>query len=113
MQIGLDIVEISRFKGMVKKTNFLRNVFTELEQTTCDKKIDLVQSLAVRYAAKEAVRKTIEYNVKYNCIEILNNPDGKPIVNILDQSIKDRYEFQLSLSHTTEYAAAICLTITK
>ena len=55
LRIGIDLVEIKRFKNIAKKTNFLANIFTERELKDCEKK--QAESLAARFAAKEAVKK--------------------------------------------------------
>ena len=88
LRIGIDLVEIKRFKNIAKKTNFLANIFTERELKDCEKK--QAESLAARFAAKEAVKKTISENIGFNKIEIVNKKNGAPQVNFLEKKIKDK-----------------------
>ena len=107
-RIGIDLVEIKRFKDIAKKTRFLENNFTEKELKDCEKK--QAESLAGRFAAKEAVRKTISENNAFNRVEIFNKKNGAPQVNFLDKNIKKKYKSEISITHTKHLSQAICLT---
>jgi len=109
--IGIDLIEIERFRNITKKTKFIENTFTKRELKYCKKK--RTESLAGRFAAKEAVRKTIDENVKFNRIEIINKKDGSPQVNFLDKKIKEKYKAIISIAHTKQLAQAVCLTMLK
>lgn len=107
-RIGIDLVEVKRFKNIAKKTNFLANIFTEKELKDCEKKQP--ESLAARFAAKEAVKKTISENIAFNKIEIINKKNGAPQVNFLEKKTKDKYKSEISISHTKSLAQAVCIT---
>ncbi len=111
--IGIDSVEIERFTYFDPDSQFSRNVFTDGELELCNTKEDRVASLAGRFAAKEAVRKCLKKNLKYNQIEILSNEDGSPLVNLYDDELKERYVFKVSLTHTKSTASAVCLALQK
>ncbi len=122
--IGTDIVEISRIKDAVEKwgERFLKKIFTESEISYCYKKRDPFPHLAVRFAAKEAVVKTLstsehkaqstEQGLKFanlKNIEVLNQPTGKPFINLLgDLKASFPYKFiiHLTLTHERNYAIA-------
>ena len=46
-----------------------------------------------------------KYNINWNDIEILNDNNGRPYVNILNQDIKAE-DIDISISHCKEYAVA-------
>lgn len=106
--IGIDLVEIKRFKNAKKSSRFMQNIFTEKELRDCRKKP--AQSLAGRFAAKEAVKKTIKENIRFNEIEIINAKNGAPQINFLNKKIKKKYKSLITISHIKSVAQAACLT---
>lgn len=116
--IGIDLVKIERMKGVVNKwgEKFLRRVFTENEITYCYEKKDPSLSLAVRFAAKEALIKAMGAKVAIALteIEVVNHAGGKPVLQAtgrLEQFIADNSirQMHLSLSHEREYGIACVL----
>ena len=118
--LGLDIVEIPRFKTVTEKYNhrFLNRVFTPAEQAYClQKSILKFPELAARYAAKEAVVKALGTGMRgisWKEVEVVRNPLGKPEVLLHDRAagIADQlgvYKIHLSLSHTRHIAAAVAM----
>jgi len=108
--IGVDVESISRFrKPESKKQSFLIRIFTKKEIRYCNSKRDPAPSLAVRYAAKEAIFKAFSgIGVKcpgYNNIEILNKENGAPIVKINKEGY-DKFNILVSLSHSGDMAIA-------
>ncbi len=117
---GNDIVEISRIKKAIdtKGNRFIKKIYTEKEIEYCEsKKANKYEHYAARFAAKEAIYKSIstkinnEY-IKWKNIEILNIPNGKPIIN-LKYEIKDLESIDVSISHCKEYAIANSIAIFK
>lgn len=114
VSVGVDIEEVSRFKNktLEKDRNFLEFVYTDNELNYCFSKKNFAQHLAARYCAKEAVIKALsdsnDIKLQYSDIEILNNIDGSPYVNI--NKHRDLI-FKISLSHTSEYAVAFVIKI--
>ncbi len=111
---GTDIIEISRIKDSIENTEgaFLNRVYTKGEIEYCEsKKQQKYQHYAARFAAKEAVFKAIsnlledKYSISWKDIEVLNNEQGRPFVNInlVDDEISN---IDISLSHCKEYAIA-------
>ena len=96
--IGIDIVEIKRFKN--KKDSFFNKIFSEKEiaETT---KSNMHQKLAGKWAAKEAAYKAgISYMNKD--IEILTE-NRRPVIYV--HGLKDNA--MVSISHEKEYATAV------
>jgi len=84
--IGIDIVKIERMKNVVEKwgNRFLERVFTEGEISYCYEKKEPFLSLAVRFAAKEALIKAVGSidSVSLRDIEVVNVETGKPILKV-------------------------------
>jgi holo-[acyl-carrier protein] synthase len=111
--IGVDIVEIARLEEAVARwgEDFLRRVYTDSELKLYRQKLP---SLAVRFAAKEAVIKALggpgkEASLKD--IEVLSGPGGQPVVNLYGRAQQQAKlmglgELAVSLSHSKEYAVA-------
>ena len=110
--IGTDIIEIDRIKDAINNVKtFKKRVFTEAEIEHVEKRKNPYPSYAGRFAAKEAVSKAIGTGFRgFNLvdIEISNDEWGKPYINFhnsLKESMKD-VEFQISISHSKEYAVS-------
>ncbi len=125
--LGTDIIEVDRIKASLdNKVNgrFSDRVFTPEEVKYCESKnASKYQSYAARFAGKEAVSKAfgtgIGENALFNEIEILNDQNGKPYVNLYGRA-KQYYEslgasgISITLSHCREYAVAYAaITIMK
>jgi holo-[acyl-carrier protein] synthase len=118
--IGIDIIEIARIEKAITRwgEGFLRRVYTDLELRLYRKK---PSSLAVRFAAKEAVIKALGKpagGVRLREIEILSEPSGKPLVNLYGKTQNQASglgldRFAISLSHSREYAVALVAGETK
>jgi len=110
--IGVDIIEIDRIQQAVKRwgERFLRRVYTDTELGLYKK----TESLAVRFAGKEAAVKALGTGMRgigWKDIEILHEPSGKPHVNLYRGAQKQASDLGLkglaiSLSHSRDYAIA-------
>ena len=114
IKTGIDIIEIERVKQSIEETDgkFCERVYTEKEIEYCEsKKIQKYQHYAARFAAKEAVLKAIsqllesKFDIEWKEIEILNDEDGRPYVNILKKGINID-NIDISISHCKTYAVA-------
>jgi len=116
---GIDIIEIARIERAKDRwgERFLRRVYTDPELRLYGKS---PQSLAVRFAGKEAVMKLLGTGMKgfsWLEIEILSHPGGQPLVNLYGgaKSEADKLglkEIAISLSHSKEYAIASAIGAT-
>ena len=110
---GIDIIEISRIKKAIDRwgERFLQRIYTEAELRLYCKK---PQSLAARFACKEAVMKLLGTGRKgagWREIETLSRSSGKPLVKLYGRAQKQAEklgikEIAVSLSHSKEYAIA-------
>ena len=122
IKCGTDIIEISRIKEGITELGerFLNRIYTKKEIMYCEsKKEQKYQHYAARFAAKEAAFKALSWNItdKYKIewkdIEVINDDQGRPQLNIIgiDMSLIDSID--ISLSHCREYAVANVTVLTK
>ena len=120
--IGTDIVECSRIADMIEKHDdyFLSRVYTEWELEYCQGRKSAVQHFAGRWAAKEAILKSMgtgwAKGIKWTDIEIVNAMGGKPSVNIHNAAREwcDQLgisEILISISHCNSFATAFATAI--
>lgn len=110
--IGVDIVSIDRIKKVYEKfgKKFLQKVFTEREINYSFSHSNPFPYLAARFAGKEAVIKALKKptGLNFKDIEIINNSDGSPEVNI--SKIHNK-KVLLSISHEKNHTVALALVI--
>ena len=106
--VGIDVVDIDRFKQSIEQTPGLKQkLFTEVERTKS------IQSLAARFASKEALIKALnaENGIHWHDAEVLNLESGKPVFNFYGAlaDLIDSANVQLSISHDAGIATAIVI----
>ncbi|BDR68255.1 holo-[acyl-carrier-protein] synthase [Clostridium tetani] len=113
--IGIDIIEIIRIKNAIERNSrFMKRVFTEKEIKYFEKINFRHESIAGRFAAKEAIVKALGTgfrNMKITDIEVINDKVGKPLVELKGGALekikvyKD-VKIHLSISHNRDNAIA-------
>lgn len=115
--LGTDIVEIVRIGQMVERHGevFLDRVYTEEEIRYCRKRKEMYQHLAGRWAAKEAVMKTLGTGwgkgVSWKDIEVRTDQMGRPTI-LLNGGTKEVAQKQgidevlITISHCRTFATA-------
>jgi len=118
--IGTDIVEVTRIGEMIERHGeiFLQRVFTEGEIRYCQERKLAMQHYAGRWAAKEAVMKTLgtgfSKGVGWRDIEVASQKSGQPII-LLSGGAKEMTkvmgidEVLISISHCRAYATATAI----
>lgn len=104
MGIGIDIVEINRFKKIRHLDRFLELVFSPCERSELRSHSNPYAFIASRFAVKEAVIKAVPFQVIFRDIEIRKDKDNQPYVNFLNNHRADTGACHVSLSHS-EYSA--------
>lgn len=106
--IGIDVVDIDRFKTSLDRTpGLLVKLFTPAEQSKP------INSLAARFAAKEALAKALNAGkaLSWQEAEVINLESGKPTFlfrgDVAD--LVDGANVQLSLSHDGGMATAMVI----
>jgi holo-[acyl-carrier protein] synthase len=110
--LGVDIIEISRIEKAVARWGdlFLDRVFTPAEK---EKYRSRLESLAARFAAKEATIKALGCNgIIYRDIEIVSEPGQRPEITLSGRagvfaSNLGISNLAVSLSHSLDYAVAV------
>ncbi len=114
---GIDLTEIGRIQQSVERygKRFLDRVYTPAEQAYCLRKRRSAESLAARFAAKEAGAKAlgtgISRGVNWLEIEVVREPGRRPTLRFSgraqDISVKlGVTHVALSITHTGDLAMA-------
>ena len=106
--IGIDVVDIDRFKTSLDRTpGLLVKLFTPAEQSKA------INSLAARFAAKEALAKALNAGkaLSWHEAEVINFESGKPAFLFRGEvaDLVDGANVQLSLSHDGGIATAMVI----
>jgi holo-[acyl-carrier protein] synthase len=113
-ETGIDIVDIHRIEKSITTYGhaFLKKIYHPLEVEYCSDKKGKFEHFAVRFAAKEAVRKVLlsrlSFNPSWTETYIVNEKDGKPTLKLSDRILKEIQftHVSISLSHTRSHAIA-------
>ncbi|MFQ3663504.1 MAG: holo-ACP synthase [Chloroflexaceae bacterium] len=122
---GVDIIEVARIRRAAERwgTRFLERVFTPTELADCGVggPVPRYESLAARWAAKEATAKAIGMGLRglgsgatglrFREIEVIRGPEGRPEVRLSGTAAAAAAQaglgsLALSLSHTYDHAVA-------
>jgi holo-[acyl-carrier protein] synthase len=117
MRVGLDLIEIARIeRALARYPRFVERVFTDAERAYCESRPNPPQHYAARFAGKEAVGKALGFGVArafaWTDVEIAGRP--KPSVRLSGRvaalaANAGTGSIDLSLTHSRELAAAICV----
>src|SRR5262245_32629056 len=86
--VGTDIVECLRVGRMIERHGelFLTRVYTDRELRYCQARKRSVEHFAARWAAKEAILKSLgtgwSKGICWTDVEVVNEPGGKPTVHL-------------------------------
>jgi len=122
---GVDIIEVARIRHAAERwgMRFLRRVFTPAELADCGVggPAPRYESLAARWAAKEATAKALgaglrglggsPTGLRFQEIEVIRGPDGRPALRLSGAAAAAAAQvglgsLALSLSHTHDHAVA-------
>ena len=107
--VGIDVVDIDRFAATLERTPALRErLFTPIEAVL------RVQSLAARFAAKEALAKALGApgNLEWHDAEVFTEDSGRPRLELRGTVLARATELgavhtHVSLSHDAGIASAM------
>jgi holo-[acyl-carrier protein] synthase len=115
---GVDLIEIARIEEVVARhgKHYLERVFTPAELEHCGRRME---SLAGRFAAKEAVAKALGSgigDVTWKEIEILGDEQNAPVLRLYGVAEKKAQELGLtnwsvSISHSQSHSVAFVVAI--
>ena len=112
---GIDLAEIGRIQKSIDRygARFLDRVYTPAEQAYCLRKRNSAESLAARFAAKEAGAKAlgtgISQGVGWLEIEVVREPSGRPTIQFHGRAAQIAAHLgvahaALSITHTADLA---------
>lgn len=115
VSVGIDVVLVSRFARAIERTPMLvERLFTASERVTSSGNPRSPESLAARFAAKEAVAKALgaPAGLHWHDCEIVTDPDGRPWLTVSGTVAAVATErgvqrWHLSLSHDGGIASAM------
>lgn len=118
--LGTDLVEVSEIRTALGRRPGLRDrLFTAAEWDHAHRHRDPMPHLAARFAAKEAVMKSLGRGIGamgFNEIEITNRDSGAPVVSLDGRAAAVALEagvvrFEVSLTHTATMAQATVIAV--
>jgi holo-[acyl-carrier protein] synthase len=114
VKVGVDVIEIERVRRALARAGFRDRCFAEAEQAYCDSRPDPAQSYAARFAGKEAVGKALGCGVRFTWreVEIVGRPKPGVTLSGRTAAFAERVAagaIDLSLTHSREIAAAVCV----
>jgi holo-[acyl-carrier protein] synthase len=115
--VGTDLIEIARIAQTVDRfgDRFLQRVYTAQEIAYCLRKKSSAESLAARFAAKEAAAKAlgtgINHGIGWLDLEVVREPSGKPTLQLHGRAAHLARQLgvattSLSLTHGKDLALA-------
>ena len=116
--IGVDVVEIERFRRSLERTPTMRErLFTKSELAYVEKQVDPVPSLAVRFAAREAVMKSLGLGLGafgFHDVWVERAESGAPSLSFAGRAAELAEEagvlrWHISLTHSDLVAVAYVL----
>ena len=108
LNVGIDIVNISKFKNKIysKNPTFYEKIFLQSEIDYCNKFKSSYEHFAGKFAIKEAVIKSINEKILLKDIEIFYKK-SKPQIKL--KKFQSKYSFKVSISHEKDYAIAVVI----
>jgi len=118
--IGTDLIEITRIARSVDRfgERLLHRIYTPAEIDYCLSKRSSAESLAARFAAKEAAAKAlgtgISRGVGWLDLEVVRHPSGKPAMRLTGRAAEIAHalgvaRISLSLTHSKDIALAVVI----
>lgn len=113
--IGIDLVDIERFRRSLERTPSMRTrLFTDVELAYVAPQVDPVPSLAARFAAREAVMKALGVGLgafDFHDVWVERAPSGQPSLAFAGRAAElsthaGVVTWHVSLTHTDSTAAA-------
>jgi holo-[acyl-carrier protein] synthase len=114
MRIGVDLIEIARIERALARPGFRERVFTDAERAYCESRRNPAQHFAGRFAGKEAIGKALGCGIEWRWreVEIAGRPKPGVRLSGWTRTWAARVgagDIDLSMTHSKELAAAICV----
>ena len=116
--VGIDAVEVERFRIVLdRRRGFAERVFTAGERAEAACRHDPVPGLAARFAAKEAVMKSLSVGLgafDFADVEVVRGEGGAPALSVTGRAAALAEQravsgWHISLTHTATLAMAVAV----
>jgi holo-[acyl-carrier protein] synthase len=116
--VGIDAVDVDRFRTVLgRRRGFAKRVFTAAERAEAAARQDPVPGLAARFAAKEAVMKSLSVGLgafDFADVEVVRGEGGAPALTVTGRAAALAAQravggWHISLTHTATIAMAIAI----
>lgn len=122
--IGSDLIDIRRIEKTLERygERFMGRIYTDIERTKSDGRMQRAASYAKRFAAKEACSKALGTGLRkgvfWRDMGVVNLPGGKPSMKLTGGALKrlqkitpPGYEAVIDLSITDDFPLAQAIVI--
>jgi holo-[acyl-carrier protein] synthase len=118
--LGIDLVDVARFASvLLRRPSIAERLFTNGERSYAATLANPVPSLAVRFAAKEAVMKALGVGIgafDFADLEVQREPSGEPRLLLTGRAAelatrRSVRSWLVSLTHTSTSAAAVVVAL--
>jgi holo-[acyl-carrier protein] synthase len=120
--LGTDLVQLSQLRAVMERRGerFLDRILTPEEKAYCQRKHRMVESVAARFAAKEAVMKCLgtgwAQGVSWREIEVVRERGGAPKIALHGRTAEVARRrgigrILITLTHTGDYAQAMAMAL--
>lgn len=122
--IGNDLIDIRRVENTLERygDRFTKRIFTEIERTKSDRRMNRAASYAKRFAAKEACSKALGTGIRrgtyWRDMGVVNQRSGKPTMLLtggaklhLDRLTPPGMTAQIDLTITDDFPLAQAIVI--
>jgi holo-[acyl-carrier protein] synthase len=116
--VGIDAVDVDRFRAILgRRRGFAERVFTAAERAEAAARHDPVPGLAARFAAKEAVMKSLSVGLgafDFADVEVVRGDGGAPALSVTGRAAtlagaRAVGGWHISLTHTASVAMAVAV----
>jgi holo-[acyl-carrier protein] synthase len=116
--VGIDAVDVDRFRAILgRRRGFAERVFTAAERAEAAARHDPVPGLAARFAAKEAVMKSLSVGLgafDFADVEVVRGDGGAPVLSVTGRAAtlagaRAVGGWHISLTHTASVAMAVAV----
>ena len=114
--IGIDAVDIERFRGVLARRPSMRQrLFTSAELESLSQRSDDVASLAARFAVREATMKALGVGLgafDFHDVSVHKDPSGAPMLRVAGRAETLARQngiegWHVSITHTDSVAMAV------
>ena len=116
--VGIDAVDVERFRTVLgRRRGFADRIFTAAERAEAAARHDPIPGLAARFAAKEAVMKSLSVGLgafDFADVEVVRGEGGAPALSVNGRAAalagqRGVSGWHISLTHTATVAMAIAV----